>query len=144
MIYRAQYRVDKIRYPDRYMPQKYGLYVEYLDLPDSSPESHRKIIYDYGWAKYGLTEEHYKGCRACDPKEDVDSGWCGFKCTYEPVLAATELTWESVTEHLEAAQQKWDENVEEEKQRGLQLIALQKKEEEELMAIRNKYKKLKS
>lgn len=88
-LYRVRYSVDINRVYHYKTPHRRSWYTEWLEIPVEIAHDVDKIrdfLYRYGWAKYGLTDEHYNGCRACDPSEDVDPEWCGFKLScYEPV-----------------------------------------------------------
>lgn len=149
LLYRLTFRVDTNRVYHYESTQYCKTYVEYIIVGDVDPTTNLPdLFYKYGWSQYGLTEEHYSGCRACDPSEDVDSRHCGFKCVGWELVPVDQFTMANPTDILTdefvdkvtyERTKEWNQILKQREEKA-ERLRLRKKEEEDAIAnIREKY-----
>jgi hypothetical protein len=106
MIYRVEYQVNRNRVYCCNTRQLFYSYIEYINI--DSTDNVNDLLYRYGWVKYGLTEVHYTGCRACDPHEDVNQIFCGYSMEkWEPVPTPLSLSTSYLDELSDKLNKEW-------------------------------------
>jgi len=150
-MYRISCRVDLNRIYS-YRSRRCRIYDEYV-IVKKEQDDVEQLCSEYLWSGHGLTDEHYNGCRACDPSEDVDECHCGFKftgcervpvSTFKAVSGIQTLTTDNVKVYHAKRQAEYDAILLVRKQEREQQKALEKQKDAEIAAIEMKYKKRKT
>lgn len=129
ILVRVVFRVNVNRVYSCKDKQNYSRYVEYMRFHSSDAEHIDEYLTTYGWAKYGLTQEHYHGCRACDPVEDVDPQFCGFRVEqWEIVPVRNSVTvWDGrcIAEFETEREKLWDQYMHKQSRKRLRMDELE-------------------